>query len=165
MKAKADFNQVFNQAVKEVKRKNGAPYDGSRSKTKKLVPEKSSKKLMTQANIVNRHEHGMTIDVHKLPVSCKHREYLLPFIQKDAKICVIACRRGNLLKWVAYAGYPNIVDLLPNLVLTSEVSTLEWSCEHVNDVEGVKMLGEVLERNVAEILFPDWDISLYTERE
>lgn len=123
--------------------------------------EEAFKSATKTYQFVEYKEQGMTISIDQLP-DCEHKNKLLQFANKGARICVIAAKRGITNNWAAYAGYPNIKDT----TLTEErYSQSNWDCENINDVESVKMLGEILDAETAAILFPDWDISLYTNEE
>lgn len=130
------------------------------SKTKINVKFEEAFKAATQTyQFIEYKEQGMTIAIEKLP-ECDHKKKLLEFANKDARICVIATRRGVTNNWVAYAGYPDIKDT--NL-MDNSYSQNHWDCENIHDVESVKMLGETLDAETAATLFPDWDIKLYSK--
>lgn len=146
--------------AKTTTRRNGAPYDGTRSKKRHLYPSEIAQQ--TIARIRTSYEEGKTISIMDLP-TCVHRQLLMKECEGEARICVIACRRGISESWIAFAGYPDVSAIKREVQSSSTKQTLlEWNCTNVHDVEGVKMLGEHLEDFAAHELFPDWDINQYS---
>jgi hypothetical protein len=128
------------------------------SKKRKLI-EAQPAWVKTVEAIRTGTEEGKTISVEHLP-DCKHKEMLMQFCYPESKICAVAVRRGITEKWVAYIGFPQIQDT--KLTIDNLVSNEYWNCQHIHDIEQVKMLGDILDKETAAQLFPDWDIDQYT---
>ncbi len=119
--------------------------------------------LRTVANIRTSYQEGKTIAVSKLP-DCSHKTLLIEQLETipDARICVLAIKRGVTEKWIAYAGYPDVADT--KFKDDDMHDIYYWSCQNIRNVEQVKMLGEILDKEAAKKLFPDWDIKQYTPK-
>ncbi len=104
-------------------------------------------------------ENGMTISISKLPDS-KVKERLSNIVMDatQSKVVVVALLDKDD-KWRAYIGYPDIRDLKP--IITDYTVDIPWMCQNVRDRIQVMMMGELLPKEVAGKLFPDWDIEKY----
>lgn len=112
-------------------------------------------------------EHGKTISVFDLP-DCRHKEILLSLVfdPKVAKLCVIAIKGPDNKSWKAYAGYPVLDDIKTDFKELENYGDLivydwVWLCENVHDVEQVRFMGELLPKETAIQLFPDWEQDQY----
>lgn len=117
----------------------------------------------TVSNIRTGYEEGKTIAVSRLP-DCEHKRTLIEILETvgDARICVLAVRRGITPMWVAYAGFPDVKD---TKFKDDDLHDIYyWSCQNIRTVEQVKMLGEILDKEAAAKLFPDWDVRQYTPK-
>jgi hypothetical protein len=130
-------------------------------KKKKAEPKEIKEKKIADAfndrNKVNELERGMTVAIENLPES-DLKNQLLMIAEKEARICIVAVQLDGG-KWIAYSGYPDVKDL--KIADTADNSTMFWNCEHIRTIGQVKMLGEQVQKNVAAILFPTWDINQY----
>lgn len=113
-------------------------------------------------------EEGRTISIDKLP-DCELKKLLISIVQdpSQSKICVIAFLNKRNNSWVALAGYPHVFDLKPRDVLEAITSydglELQWRCDAIRSRDGILVAGELLPKEVAEILFPEWVNKKYKE--
>ena len=113
-------------------------------------------------NNINVQEQGKTISINMLP-DCSHKKLLIDLVtDQAAKICVAACINSTDRTWQAYAGYPDVRDLKP-VPPTDYHFDIQWCCENVRDRANVLFMGEKLNKETAEILFPDWKDKTYKE--
>jgi hypothetical protein len=116
---------------------------------------------------VTRQEEGKTISIDQLP-ECTFKELLTSIVQdtSQAKICVIAYLEKDD-SWNAYAGYPDVRDLVPAMKIESitpySKDEIGWRCENIRDCVAVLIMGEKLDKDTALLLFPDWSIRTYGE--
>ena len=117
-------------------------------------------------NLVKRLEEGKTINVIDLP-DCIHKSRYTNIVQdaKQSKVVAIAALNETDGTWEAYIGWPDVRDLKVKAELP-ELDDFDWLwfCENIRDAEQVKMLGDKLSKDVAEILFPDWKSKPYKVR-
>lgn len=114
-------------------------------------------------NIAKR-EHAKVIEVSKLP-ECKHKARLANIVedQDKANIVVVACLEQNGREWTVYAGYPDLTSLRANYPYDFFKDDFIWLCENVRDHEQVLIMGELLPKEAALELFPDWADKPYKE--
>lgn len=110
-------------------------------------------------NNIKKLEEGRTISVSDLP-ECINKARYLNIVQnaKEAKVVALAIFDEATDTWLAYIGWPDVRDLKMKLQEPNDLRGCDWLwlCENVRDVEQVRILGDLLEENIARQLFNDW---------
>ena len=114
------------------------------------------KEMMT-----SNHTQCKEISVSQLPSTCAMRVRFENWVSdtNKSKVYVIAAR--NLLgQWKAYIGYPSLSDVQYSL---KNNPLVQYHCDNIHSPKNVLAYGDVLDKQSAEILFPEWKERSYLE--
>lgn len=101
-----------------------------------------------QTNIQHRN-----IPVAQLP-ECKKKSIYETWVKDNQTASIVVVAQIDYLgRWIAYIGYPNINDVHDDLKNLPHIS---YHCQTLNHVQNILAYGDVLEKEIAEYIFPEW---------
>lgn len=100
------------------------------------------------------------ITVANLP-DCYFKEILTSMVTDVNKATVnVVAKKGVIEDWAAYIGYPSYDFIKPELRGSIEIN---YYCSTLRTVTQVLAYGDKLDKQIAEIIFPEWRDKRYRE--
>lgn len=117
------------------------------------------RKQKMNTNIKQTNTQSKEIAIAQLPLSCFMRERVKSWVNDIHKATVyVVAKTDNLDNWVCYIGYPHMNMILDNL---KHSPFIQYHCTHMQSESQVLAYGDVLDKESAELLFPEWNYRRY----
>ena len=151
----------------------------SKKKVKKnidpsTVEALSKKVVMIDVSQSQYQQQIRAVKVSDLP-ECSFKDDLLKIIldPDTSIICVVAFENPDKT-WAVYVGYPDVRDIRP-IIKDLHIQSIHqpaifaadilWRCENIRGADETLMMGELLPREAAGMLFPEWKEKTYVGSE
>ena len=112
-------------------------------------------------NIQETNTQYREIPISQLPEYCSMKTQVSQWVKdvNRANIFVVA-KSDDLGEWIAYIGYPNLEMIKDEY---ASFGGIVYACTTISSKEQVLKRGDVLDKESAKQLFPEWSYRRYRE--